>query len=517
MNPWDKFKPTATMSTGLLSGSQAGHPERPGPDDGYVDADSLRTTFALAMSAMYKAEVPLYDDLIQIVQRVNKDVQSQGFQGCGGPATMDASVERLTLERHGAIRLGTPKELHTVRRIFNMLGMHAVGYYDLSVAGLPMHATCFRPTSPQSLERNPFRVFTTLLRPELLKSGTARAVALELLQRRKIFSEALLALIDVAENTQEGRLRPEQGEQFVIEALRAFSWQPLAAATQEEYALLRAEHPILADIACFRSSHINHLTPRTLDISAAQEAMLAAGMVVKSRIEGPPPRKCPILLRQTSFLALQEGIRFLVSGRDGFVDGFHKARFGEIEERGAAVTPAGRKLYDELLEEAMAKVQQNGNATQPAAVDQALDETFQRFPDTWDELRNRGLVYSEYRCTENAKAKLASLANLDLAESSTVLNCLISTGVLEALPITYEDFLPFSAAGIFQSNLQAGNSSAMDKDDEEAVKPDLRGYEKALQCRVLDANELYALAQWQSLETCAGELGLDLEDVSHFL
>ncbi|KAF9878829.1 hypothetical protein CkaCkLH20_03729 [Colletotrichum karsti] len=505
------------MSASLLSASRSVPPGRSGPDAGYVDADTLRTTFALAMSAMYKAEVPLYGDLIQIVQKVNQDAQEKKAQGLEGSATMDASIERLSLERHGAIRLGTPKELHTIRRIFGLMGMSAVGYYDLSVAGLPMHATCFRPTSTESLERNPFRVFTTLLRPELLKSGTARAVALDLLSRRNIFSNALVDLLDRAEHSQDGRLTPEQGERFVVEALRTFSWQPLAAATNEEYALLREEHPILADIACFRSSHINHLTPRALDITAAQAAMLAAGMAVKSRIEGPPPRKCPVLLRQTSFLALQEGIRFAVSGRDEFVDGFHKARFGEIEERGAAVTPAGRKLYDNLLDETMSTAKSSGRASDPAAMDEILKTTFEQYPDDWDSLRRRGLVYSEYRCRDDAISKLGRISGLEITEGNSLLDRLVSEGVLEALPITYEDFLPFSAAGIFQSNLQSGNSSNSAMQKEEAPKPDLEGYEKALQCSVLDANDLYAQAERKSLERCAEELGLSSKDIARFL
>ncbi|KAK1622622.1 hypothetical protein BDP81DRAFT_333802 [Colletotrichum phormii] len=500
------------MSTSLLSTHRSGPPGHPAPD-----ADTLRTTFALAMSAMYKAEVPLYGDLIQIVQTINKESQTKKRHGGPGghvsaSATMEASIERLTLERHGAIRLGTPQELHTVRRIFALLGMHPVGYYDLSVAGLPMHATCFRPTSTQSLERNPFRVFTTLLRPELLKSGRARAVALELLAIRNIFSDALLELLSTAEEVQDGRLTTEQGERFVVEAIRTFSWQPLAAASHEEYALLRSEHPILADIACFRSSHINHLTPRALDINAAQEAMLAAGMAVKSRIEGPPVRKCPVLLRQTSFLALQEGIRFAVSGRDEFVDGFHKARFGEIEERGAAVTPAGRKLYDELLEEAMATAQAAGASSDTKAVDETFAKVFEKFPDDWDELRRQGLVFSEYRCAENAKEKLHSLAGFDTADPASLLDRLVSEGVLEAVPITYEDFLPFSAAGIFQSNIQSGASSSESTiDHEESIRPDVKGYERALARDILDANDLYAQAQMKSLQTCAGELGLSLD------
>ncbi|KAK1460020.1 hypothetical protein CMEL01_03019 [Colletotrichum melonis] len=503
------------MSTSLLSTHRSGPPGHPGPDANYVDADTLRTTFALAMSAMYKAEVPLYGNLVQIVQTINRDAQSKQRHGLGhgsSSATMEASVERLALERHGAIRLGTPQELHTVRRIFALLGMHPVGYYDLSVAGLPMHATCFRPTFSHSLERNPFRVFTTLLRPELLKSGSARAVALNLLAKRDIFSDALLELLSIAETCQDSRLTPEQGERFVVEAIRTFSWQPLAAATHEEYALLRSEHPILADIACFRSSHINHLTPRALDINAAQEAMLAAGMAVKSRIEGPPVRKCPILLRQTSFLALQEGIRFAISGRDEFVDDFHKARFGEIEERGAAITPAGRKLYDELLEEAMAIVQKEGESSDAKLVDETFVKVFEKFPDDWDELRRQGLVYSDYRCAENAKEKLHSLENIDTADPASLLDRLVSEGVLEAVPITYEDFLPFSAAGIFQSNIQAGASpSKPTVGEDESTRPDVDGYEKALAREILDANDLYAQAQMKSLQTCAEELGLSMD------
>jgi uncharacterized glyoxalase superfamily metalloenzyme YdcJ len=65
--------------------------------------------------------------------------------------------------------------------------------------------------------------------------------------------------------------------------------------------------------------------------------MRASGMMVKDRLEGPPSRHCPILLRQTSFLALEERIVFLRSNANP-MSGFHKARFGKIEERGAAAT-----------------------------------------------------------------------------------------------------------------------------------------------------------------------------------
>ena len=44
--------------------------------------------------------------------------------------------------------------------------MHAVGFYDLrdaSKSSVPVVATAFRPVEAEELERNPFRMFTSLL------------------------------------------------------------------------------------------------------------------------------------------------------------------------------------------------------------------------------------------------------------------------------------------------------------------------------------------------------------------
>ena len=37
------------------------------------------------------------------------------------------------------------EELAGLRRLFAVMGMYPVGYYDLSPAGVPVHSTCFRP------------------------------------------------------------------------------------------------------------------------------------------------------------------------------------------------------------------------------------------------------------------------------------------------------------------------------------------------------------------------------------
>ncbi len=74
-------------------------------------------------------------------------------------------LERVSEERHGAIRLGTAEKLSMMRRVFAVMGMFPVGYYDLSEAGVPVHSTAFRPVGDAALKRNPFRVFTSLAAP----------------------------------------------------------------------------------------------------------------------------------------------------------------------------------------------------------------------------------------------------------------------------------------------------------------------------------------------------------------
>ena len=137
----------------------------------------LRIKFSKALSQLYQAEVPRYKDLIDIVHSQNAITTSDLDDGGG----------RLEIERHGAIRLGTPEELHTIRRIFCVMGMFPVGYYDLSSTGIPLHATAFRPITPDALASNPFRVFTTLLRVDMLNDQVQELVSSVLCKRELLF------------------------------------------------------------------------------------------------------------------------------------------------------------------------------------------------------------------------------------------------------------------------------------------------------------------------------------------
>ena len=449
----------------------------------HLCADVIRSRFSAAMSAMYRDEVPAYGTLMDLVGQVNARVLAAD-PAEAARLTANDDLARISEERHGAIRVGTAQELFTIRRLFAVMGMFPVGYYDLSEAGVPVHSTAFRPVGEAALKVNPFRVFTSLLRLELIGDEALRAEAGAILAERQIFTPGCLDLIARAE--AEGGLSDADATRFVAEALETFRWQPRANVSVEMYKRLHDAHRLIADVVSFKGPHINHLTPRTLDIDAVQQLMPAHGITPKAVVEGPPTRKCPILLRQTSFKALEEPVDFRTA--DGWAQGSHTARFGEIEQRGIALTPRGRALYDKLLTDSRKVVRPAADGSNAGDYMDALSATFADFPDDWDSLRRDGLGYFTYSLTD---AGLASQG----ADTDDI-EVLLARGLVRFDPVIYEDFLPVSAAGIFQSNL--GDSAAQDF----VASPNQQRFESDLGAAVLNEFTHYAAIESASRRAC---------------
>jgi uncharacterized glyoxalase superfamily metalloenzyme YdcJ len=164
------------------------------PAHTFVPPDEIRARFSSAMSEMYRDEVPQYGTLIE-----------------------------------------------------------PVGYYDLSVAGVPVHSTAFRPVSDAALLANPFRVFTSLLRLDLIADEALRAQAAAILARRAIFTERALALIAQAEAA--GGLADAEADEFVREALETFRWHSESTVDGATYDALHKAHRLIADVVCFKGPH----------------------------------------------------------------------------------------------------------------------------------------------------------------------------------------------------------------------------------------------------------------------
>jgi uncharacterized glyoxalase superfamily metalloenzyme YdcJ len=428
----------------------------------FVHPSDIRTLLSRKKSAIYRTEVPLFQDLLEMIGSINANVEQEQ------PGTLERiglTKERLTEEIHGAIRLALPYELQKMAEGFAICGMYPANYYDLTVAGMPSHATAFRPLEREELAKNPYRVFTSMLKLDVLKEkmeakikqatqdpriAAERSAELwskieSILAKRTIFTPRYLELLDIHKQ-QEG-FTNEQAQEFVDAFLETFKWQRTAAVSKELYEELSSLYKIVGDVLGFRVPHINHLTPVTLDIDRAHQAMKERGMKAIKVIQGPPARLAPVLLRQTSFRALTEETSFPdENGR--LIPGGHTARFGEIEQRGVAVTPKGRALYDLLLDAVIQAAPAEEASHYTERYPQVLASIFELYPDSYEVLRKQKLAYFYYHPTEEGRK-----ASQSQALTSTSTEDLIREGYLQTVPITYEDFLPVSAVGIFKSNL----------------------------------------------------------------
>lgn len=204
-----------------------------------ITADEIREQFSQAMSAMYQQEVPQYGTLLELVADVNLAVLEHNPRLHEQLANAD-ELARLNVERHGAIRVGTAEELSWLRRMFAVMGMYPVSYYDLSQAGVPVHSTAFRPVDDAALARNPFRIFTSLLRLELIENESLRNKAAAILAKRDIFTPACRQLIELHE--LNGGFTAPQADAFVQEALETFRWHRHATVDEQTYQALHNEH-----------------------------------------------------------------------------------------------------------------------------------------------------------------------------------------------------------------------------------------------------------------------------------
>ncbi|WKD60298.1 hypothetical protein CCICO_01220 [Corynebacterium ciconiae DSM 44920] len=457
----------------------------------FVHTWQLRARFAQALSDMYGTEVPAYTTLVEVSEEVN----ARYMDAMGEDAERLGSIERVTAERHGAIRVGSPEEMGQVARLFAAFGMYPVGFYDLRDAAsssVPVVSTAFRPVDAEELAKNPFRVFTSMLTsddPRFFSADLSRRVR-EFIGSRTLFDAELMALAERA--TAAGGLEEQPAQEFIARATAAFELGE-EAIDHAWYRELEEISAVAADIAGVRGTHINHLTPRVLDIDDLYQSMQARGITMIDEIQGPPGWEGPdILLRQTSFRALDE--QRLFRHPDGEIaPGFLRVRFGEVEQRGIALTPAGRSLYDEMIAEVDRRLSTRSDATRVEVATEVWEENLPR-----DErgLRERGLAYFTFRAVGTCESD----RQWDIEE-------LIEAGVVRAEPIVYEDFLPRSAAGIFQSNLTGAGQR---NDDERGTDYDIATLSEIVGTPIREPWELYAAQHDASLAAVCRDLGVSL-------
>lgn len=538
----------------------------------FADKIRMQNLLFSELSRMFGKEVPLYDKSLLINRECNQTVCALLGRRYPGFSLSDEQLDKASGERHGAIRIGRRDEYRWICKFFDAFGMEPHNYYDMTNVGAksqPIVATAFRSRiNPEH------RVFCSLLMTDYFDPQTRERIE-SALANRQVFSDRAKELVD--KNAAQGGLSEEDARELIREGTeRIFKWTGKAHDYQLYQDLSKAGFKIAADIACFDSHHLNHLTPNTFcmdlytsamkfclgeidqavfseratdalkrlagfadrdymklhfkhlsreDILAFGEGTVSDSDIadfvsrLTARLQEPeyvltklkhsgfkdytegPAVGVPVLLRQDAYKALTEPVTFVET--DGStVDSAHTARFGEIEQRFYATTPAGRKLYDECLaaSEEIKKEKPDLVKNDFFAYQEAYGKCFEPFPKTLSELLEQKLVYGRYSVTPEgrAAAQAGNVTTADLGE-------LVRLGYVYAEGLRYEDFLPVSAAGIFASNLgQYGTKSTA------AEKPvyTREALEEILGRPIVDSNDTYRALEAASILEVYRELGL---------
>ncbi len=235
----------------------------------FADKIQMQHRLFAELSAMFGREVPLYDKSLLVNKITNEAVCALLAIRHGGFSLTAEQLEKTSGERHGAIRIGTKEEYRWVAGFFAAFAMLPHNFYDMTAIGAksqPIIATAFRSAlNPEH------RVFTSLLMIDYFDPAVGARIE-KLLSRRHVFSDRAKELI--LKNEEEGGFSQQESEELVKEGTtRIFKWTGHAHDHQLYKELCDAGFKIAADIACFESHHLNHLTPNTFCMDLYVAAM----------------------------------------------------------------------------------------------------------------------------------------------------------------------------------------------------------------------------------------------------
>lgn len=528
-------------------------------NNSFADPIEMQHTLFAELSRMFGKEVPLYDKSLAVNFRCNQAIVHLLSSGFSGFAVSDDELLATSRERHGAIRIGRKDEFRWITRYFACFGMKPHNYYDMTKIGeksQPVTATAFRSTiNPEN------RIFASLLRTDYFDPEIADRID-RLLSSRQVFSDRACALVERCE--EQGGLDSEDARQLINEGTsRIFEWTGEARGRDLYEELCAEGFKIAADIACFSSHHLNHLTPNTLCIDLYSDAMKwRLGTFDRAEFLERAERTLAFLdeMADIDWLLLhfrrlsheevesferspvpesrrQQILTTLVAELD--IDDLDLTRLPhngykdrtEGPDAGTQVLlrqDAYRALTEPIcfideeppfdsshtarfgeIEERFYAVTPKGRSlydaclaarTSDAQMPSSDDSNpFNQFPRTLPEMFEMGLVHATFEPSPDLNNGQMSIDSSDVIQ-------LMKQGVLRFRGMRYEDFLPISAAGIFASNLDQYGTDSTAGHRPTYLRED---FEEIVGCSIIDTVDAYHALQARSILSSFKLLGIE--------
>lgn len=440
-----------------------------------VATSVIRQKIVEAILASFRRSMPIYAQMMAVAQDIND---------AAGPE----ESRRLGRIMHAAIRCASPSELRTIKDILGLMGCDPVNYYDLREK-VSVQSTAFRPTCPQDIGRNGFRLFCSMLSMDCITEAD-RPFVESIIGRRDLFSATFLGLLETGK--QQGGFNDQQCESFVAECVRLFIRPETAMVSVDEYEQLRSINKVAAQVLVTNSLAFNHLTPSVASVPEAHRRMSERGIQTIPVWQGPVGKD--VVLRQTSCLAPPVKLKFPEG--DTFIEADYQETFVEFEQRLTALTAEGRLWFEQLF--AQGKQQLALSESDPGYADhyyEVMRAALEPFPSDPLECWTQGLAYFTFECDEDAKDSIASEQTFEQ---------LVTAGVINLVPQKYEDFFGPAATNIFNSNIGLDDVSNVGV----ATADSQSEFESMLGRPVVNMYDYYDAIEAKSRQTLCQRLGI---------
>lgn len=425
----------------------------------------IRTEVVLRILAEFERTMPIYRDMMSVAREINNRAG-------------ESEAKRLGKIMHAAIRCASNEELRSIVDVFALMGNQPVNYYDLRER-VSVESTAFRPTTPEDIQENGFRVFCSRLSMDCIPVED-RPFVEEIVARRQVFSDEFLALIETGK--EQGGFDQSQAERFVEFCVRVFCRPEEALISFDEYQKLRDINKVACQILISNALAFNHLTPSVSSVPEAHEEMLAQGIKTIPVWQGPVGQD--VVLRQTSCLAPAITLKF-PNGDGTFVEAEYQETFVEFEERLQAPTSKGRELFEDMFDQGKRALElSEGEEGYAEHYYQVMRSALADYPAEPLELWKQGLAYFTFELSSDVES----------AGPDEGFDELVTRGIVELIPQQYEDFFGPAATNIFNSNIGLEGVSNVG-----VAKPDSqKSYEAGMGREVVNMYDYYDAIQEKS-------------------
>lgn len=430
----------------------------------WVESDEIRLKYVQMISDLFHSRYSVYGVVFDIVRDVNNMALIQNAS-LYDEMVKKGQKQTFSQELSAHYILFNPGDLGIIRRIFAVMGLYPVGFYNLDLNGKSLASTLFKPLNKIALKQQPFRITVSLANQSFDNECEQHNVP----KNRLDLSEKFLGLLQKFEKYSALN---ELDVHYFIQELQENLHKPDYDMQCCEQRPFRSSMNQIRESIMIRSTSL-----ACLNLPKVIEELKHFDLYAIDDLDGPSDRKHPLLFNKMNINLRSKHPDHQKSDSDNQNIPVFTI---QLEQRGLALTAKGHQFFKSILSNLKSRLEPR---TRLSLVQKRklMNQVFKRFPDSSYSLYRKGLAYFTF--SVNPEIEIID----DRYWTEEDLPRLIRSKRILLTPLIFEDIY---------SSYSVHASSSFDFVEEK------KSFEAYLGTCIHDEMRYYVLCQEQSLQTC---------------